>query len=157
MAKPEGWRGTIHFRILSVASGNKERSREKDRSNEVRRRWGASAETYLDLLLRNILGLGDVSIFVFIKADGLSIVTYQVAHNDLAVTSGSGAGCLSALGTGIANRLDSLLDSTGRGNRSLCTVGRAALRATASGGGATLVGGELIERLIELARHDDGV
>ena len=83
--------------------------------------------------------------------------SYQVAHNDLAVTpSGSGMGRAS-LGTSIAGRLSSLLDTASGGNGSSCARGRASLRAAATGRSTALRGGNLVERLVELARHDAGL
>lgn len=83
--------------------------------------------------------------------------SYQVAHNDLAVTSSrSGVGWAS-LGSGIPGRLDCLLDATSGGDGSRCAGGRASLRAAATGSSTALGGGDLVERLVELARHDERV
>lgn len=78
--------------------------------------------------------------------------TDQVAHNDLAVASGEGTLGRSGLRAGIAGRLCVLLDTTcwGSGGRSGTT-----LRVAATTSGAALSGGNLVKRLVELARHDD--
>lgn len=115
---------------------------------------GTSAETYLNLLLGDILGLEVVSF----KPQNMCCggTAYQVAHDNLAVAlCGSRVGG-SSLTTGIAGRLGSLLDTSSRSdNGGSGTSGRAALRATAASRSTALRGGDLVEGLVELARHVD--
>lgn len=54
-------RGGVKISLDERGVGDTERSREKDRSNKVRGQLSASAETYLNLLLRDILRLERVS------------------------------------------------------------------------------------------------
>jgi hypothetical protein len=94
----------------------------------------ASTETYLDLLFRDILG--------------------QVAHNDLALAAGDGSLDRSSLSTGVAGRLRVLLDTPNRsGGCRGSASGRPAGVATVASSTA-LGSGNLIKRLVELARHD---
>lgn len=100
------------------------------------------------------LGFPQVSTGEFIAGVGLN--AYQIAHNDLAVTSGRERLGGSDLATDIAGRLGGLLDSSSRGSRS-CASGGATLRSAARAGrGSLLGGGDLVKRLVKLAGHDDG-
>jgi hypothetical protein len=94
-------------------------------------------EVFLDLLLRDVLG--------------------QVADNDLAVTVGGSSLGEGRLVGGATRSLGRLLDASDGGRRSRATAGRAALDRATSPGGAALGRGDLVERLVELARHRDGI
>jgi len=77
--------------------------------------------------------------------------TYQVADHDLAFTNHAGALGISGL-SGIARRPCALLDAARRGGcRS--AVGSAASRAAAGPSSLALVGEDLVQGLVKLARH----
>lgn len=79
--------------------------------------------------------------------------TYQVAHYDLALSSGPGSLAGRRLGGRAARRLGVLLD-TAYGSRGSGTSGLAG-GATTTGRSALVGGEDLVERLVELARHVD--
>lgn len=84
-------------------------------------------------------------------------VTYQVAHDDLAVTRAlRGLGGIRLVGGGAARRSRCLLNTADRGSGRRATTSGSTLRATAGSAGRAALGREnLIERLVKLSRHDD--
>jgi hypothetical protein len=78
--------------------------------------------------------------------------TYQIAHDDLAVNAASGGSLAECrLCRGAASGLGRLLDTTDGSSRGRAADGASLSRAAA--GGAALGRSDLIERLVELARH----
>ena len=83
-------------------------------------------------------------------------MTYQVADHDLALASQASAlgGCRLVCA---ASGLGALLDAAGgSGGSGPCGAGSATLRAATALLVLPLAGEDLIERLVELARHDCG-
>lgn len=79
--------------------------------------------------------------------------TYQIAHNDLAITVGRSSLGWGRLCAGTACGLGTLLDTTNGCGRSRAS-GTAALVGSAAS--ATALGlGDIVESLVELAGHDD--
>lgn len=118
-----------------MASEGKKEYGEEEQVEQSPRASIATAETYLNLLLRNVLR--------------------QIADNDLAVTVGSnslGRGGLYASATG---RLGVLLDTTHGRGRVGASSGATGGAATASA--AALGRGDVVKGLVELSRHCDGV
>ena len=86
--------------------------------------------------------------------ESISESTYQVADIDFALTRQSRA--LGRLGVGRAARMRRLLlHAASRRGRGRPVADRCAARRAALGGIAPLSGEDLVERLVELARHDD--
>jgi hypothetical protein len=79
--------------------------------------------------------------------------TYQIADHDLAVTVGRGGLGRGRLCAGTASGLGVLLDSTNRGGRGRASGRTARVGATASASALGL--GDVVESLVELARHFD--
>jgi len=77
--------------------------------------------------------------------------TYQVAHDNLAITGKRGALTTGLLGRGGTGSLATLLDTTNGGGRRRVATGGASLGTTASASAAR--GEELVEALVKLARH----
>ena len=113
----------------------------------------ASSVTYLDLGLGNVLGLEGVSA-VQPLMNGERLVTYQIADHDLALANETGAFSGHRLDS-VAGRLDGLLNATSRCGGSSRATRAAARRAAARG--LALGRDDLVERLINLAGHVDGV
>jgi hypothetical protein len=88
-------------------------------------------------------------------SDGV-YAAYQVAHDDLAVNKSRGRLGRSSLGVGIAGSLGGLLDTADWRSRGGRASGRASRVATTASRGLALGRGDLVERLVELARHIDG-
>ncbi len=118
---------------------------------------GSLAATYLDLLLVHILGLEEVS-EGWRRARVARQVTYQIAHDDLAVTGVGGRLGGGGLVGRCARVLRCLLNTADRRSSSgtAAVAGGLALAATAGAGRATTGRQDVVERLIELSRHVDG-
>lgn len=84
-------------------------------------------------------------------------MTHQVAHDDFAVAAALKTLHGSGLGAGIACRLGGLLDTANRGGRGSLRSWAACRVATAANVVAALSGGDLVERLVEFARHNEEV
>lgn len=128
------------------------RTARKNTSNKVRRARGASTETYLNLHLRNVLGLGQWLALEFQGAANGD--AYQIADNDLALSACRGTlgrGGLRSSTAGSAGLLD-----TSDGSSGCCRArGRATLRVASTASGSAALGrDDLVERLVELSRHD---
>lgn len=81
--------------------------------------------------------------------------TYQVADDDFAIAVGNSSfGGSGLCGVATVSPCGSLLNTTGRGGSSRTASSRASQRATADRV-AALGGDDLVERLVELGRHDD--
>lgn len=79
--------------------------------------------------------------------------THQIAHNDLAITVGRSGLGWSRLCAGTACGFGALLDTTNGCSRSRASGTTTLVGSAAS---ATALGlGDIVESLIELARHDD--
>lgn len=79
--------------------------------------------------------------------------TYQIAHNDLAITVGRSSLGWGRLCAGTACGLGALLDTTNGCSRSRASGTTALVGSAAS---ATALGlGDIVESLVELAGHDD--
>jgi hypothetical protein len=95
----------------------------------------ASTTTYLDLRLNNIFG--------------------EIADDDLAIAFRIVRLDRSSPGTGIASGLCVLLDATSRGGRNRSSAGGRSTWVATTTSSTALGGGDLVERLVELAGHDD--
>lgn len=83
-------------------------------------------------------------------------MTYQVAHDDLAITSVGVCLGGSGLVRGGARVLRCLLDTANRrGGCGATIVASLTLAATAGTGGATTSRKNVVERLVKLSRHDE--
>lgn len=80
-------------------------------------------------------------------------MTYQIAHDDLAISVGSGSLGKSRLRSSATSGLGRLLNASD-GSSGSGAAGRASL-GRAAAAGAALRRGDLVERLVELARHCD--
>lgn len=110
----------------------------------------ASSETYLDLLLRDILGLSTVSMDFQSRFDKLG-EAYQIAHDYFAVAGRSSPLCsieLCGAATDGPRRLLDTADGRGSSGSASCTALRSATAATLAGAREDLVKGA-----IELAGH----
>ena len=82
--------------------------------------------------------------------------TYQVAHDDLAVTANRGGFGRHSLAS-TTSRLGVLLDTANRGGGSSRTASVAAGVAATTSNVVALGGrGDLLEGLVKLSRHDEG-
>ncbi len=83
--------------------------------------------------------------------------SYQVAHNNLALSNRTGGLGRRGLDAAATHRAGGLLDASDRSGLDRLACSRAAAdRAAAAGGAAALGREDLIERLIKLARHFGG-
>jgi hypothetical protein len=83
-------------------------------------------------------------------------ITYQIADDDFAIAAGkSSFGGCGLCGSATSRSRSRLLNTTGRSGRSRAAVSCASQRA-ATNRVAALGGDDLVKRLVELGRHDDG-
>lgn len=128
---------------------------DKWRVEQSPRAMKASTGTYLDVRLHDILGLH--SRLVRVAVNDRSWKPYKIAHDDLAVTPRRTSLGWASPSTSIAGGLSVLLDTTSRGGRGRSSAGGRPTGVATTASGATLSGGDLVKRLVELARHGDGV